>query len=116
MLELHGSEGKVARVGETLAAPAGAAITVRAVLQAPAWMPLGTLEIVRKGVVVQSTPAEALPVVAGRRTVEITTTLAGDTAGPAWWVAVLRPGAAPSHPAQSKPVWAVTNPVYSAPF
>lgn len=108
VLEIEGEGGAKAAIGETLKALTGK-LTVRATVQAPVWMPLGTIELYRNGKLIHTEPVEATPVVAGRRLAVVTQ--AAEAGQDAWWLAIHKPGAQPATPGQQRPVWAITNPV-----
>lgn len=104
----------VAGVGETLRGAVGE-VRFRVVVQAPAWMPLGTLQLLRNGSVVRSQALTEVEAIGGARRVAVEVT-APEAKKPGWWVAVLRPDpAAPRPPIQEQPVWAVSSPIYEAP-
>ncbi len=107
-LELDSGATK-AGIGEALIT-AKAEMTVRARLQAPAWMPLGSLELYRDGVMVHSVDVSATVVTAGRRLAVVELPSKPKTSG--WWVALHRPKGKGGHPVVDKEPWAVTNPVH----
>ncbi len=98
-----------AGIGEALIT-AKTEMTVRARLQAPAWMPLGSLELYRDGVMVHSVDVAGTSVEAGRRLAVVDLKATPKTQG--WWVALHRPKGKGSSPVVDKDPWAVTNPVY----
>ena len=109
VLEIEGAGGAKAAIGDTLKATTGT-LTVRATVQAPAWMPLGSIELYRNGKLVHTEAAATTPIVAGRRLAVVTQT--SEAGQDAWWVAIHKPGASPAAPSQNQPLWAITNPVF----
>ncbi|MBM4344280.1 MAG: PHP domain-containing protein [Deltaproteobacteria bacterium] len=101
--------GAKAGIGEALIT-AKTDMTVRARLQAPAWMPLGTLEIYRDGALVHKAEVTSTAVVDGRRLAVVEVPAKPKTSG--WWVAVHRPKGKGTNPAVAQQPWATTNPVY----
>ena len=79
-------------------------------MQAPEWMPLGSIEIYRNGELVHTEQVKATAVEAGRRKVSVTFKAPVQAEG--WWLALHRPGDAPATPLMGRPVWAVTNPAF----
>lgn len=109
-LELRNGTAK-AGIGDTLTTTAGDVEAV-ATLQAPAWMPLGSVEIYRNGELVHTEAVTDTAVEAGRRKVNVSFKAPAQAQG--WWLALHRPGTAPSTPLMGRPVWAITNPAFEA--
>ncbi len=109
-LELRNGTAK-AGIGDTLATTTGDVEAV-ATLQAPEWMPLGSVEIYRNGELVHTESVKAAKVEAGRRKVSVSFKAPVQAEG--WWLAMHRPGGAPSTPLMGRPVWAITNPAFEA--
>jgi hypothetical protein len=108
-------DAQSAGIGETLQPKAGQAITVRAVVQAPAWLPLGSIVLYRNGKQVHSADVAGTALAAGKRQAVVELPDPAPPTDPpqdAWWVAVHKPGAQSASPGQHRPVWAVTNPVF----
>ncbi|MEY3011852.1 MAG: hypothetical protein RIT45_587 [Pseudomonadota bacterium] len=100
--------------GETLQGAAGE-VRVRVEVQAPDWMPIGTLSIFRNGEEVHAVDLGETTVVAGlqRAVVEV---VAPAAKSQGWWSAVLRPHPTkPRPPIQARKVWAVCSPIFEAP-
>ncbi len=110
LLELElDAGGPKAGIGEALIT-AKTEMTVRARLQAPDWMPLGTLELYRDGALVHKVEVTGTPVAKGRRLAVVEFAAKPKTSG--WWVALHRPKGKGSNPVVSDEPWATTNPVY----
>ncbi len=110
LLELElDAGGAKASIGEALIT-AKAEMTVRARLQAPEWMPLGTLELYRDGGLVHKVEVTGTAVVKGRRLALVEFAAKPKTSG--WWVALHRPKGKGANPVVGDEPWATTNPVY----
>jgi hypothetical protein len=102
-------EARAAGVGEILATPSGA-VTVRVRLQAPDWMPLGTLDLIADGEVLRSVDASAPDAEGGLRSVTLDVPLPLD--GADRWVVAWHHGGLSAPPGTHRPPWALTNPVF----
>ena len=107
-LELVGG-GDKAGIGETLEAKGGDVEAVATVV-APEWMPLGSVEIYRSGLLVHEQAVGDTAVESGRRKAVVKFKAPLQAEG--WWLAMHRPGGAPTPPLVGGPVWAITNPVF----
>lgn len=115
MLVLELLAGEVTKtIGETLTGAKGE-VTARVVAQAPDWMHLGTLHLYRNGAEVMTKNLANTPTKAGLRKATVSFQAPAATK-PGWWSAVLRPPAKQTlAPIQSRPPWAITNPVMETP-
>ena len=101
-----------ATVGETLTSE-GQEVRFSVTVAAPAWMPLGTLSVIRGGEVVKQVDLSETPAVNGQK--KATVEVKGASAA-TWWVAVLRPNDNQSRPPiQARPVWAVSSAIFQKP-
>jgi hypothetical protein len=94
---------------------AKAKVRLHVEVQAPEWMKLGTLSIVRSGAEVHVADLRAVSALVGIRRVEVEFEAQAALA-PGWWVVLLRPDPNAKRPAfQEHPAWAVTSPIYELP-
>ncbi|MGM0578612.1 MAG: CehA/McbA family metallohydrolase [Myxococcota bacterium] len=102
-------DDREAAIGDTLEDP-GAAVTARVEVQSPAWMPLGTLEVLVDGEVVREEDLSATEPSDGRHhaVIEVPVTVDGSDR----WVAAWHRDAPAPNPGAHRPPWVVTNPVF----
>jgi len=95
-------------IGATVTPTAGE-VSVRARVQAPSWMKLGSARLVRNGEVV-----ETFDLTGAAGAVRLDTTLVLPEAGPAWYVLLVEGDAWPLAPLYGDPAFSITNPVFVA--